>query len=101
MISRLFGIFMGSSRTLYASGLSRNMFAHTFREWFVTHYVRTHFTRMFRPPFQRWRGYGRGALYSAFLFGNFFFALMVSKKKWTKDEMLPKLVALSLDTKTL
>ena len=25
---------------------------------------------------------------SAFLFGNFFFALMVSKKKWAKDKLL-------------
>ena len=35
-------------------------------------------------------GTGRVALYSAFLFGNFFFAPMPSKKKWAIDILLAK-----------
>ena len=43
-------------------------------------------------------GTGRVALCSAFLFGNFFFAPMPSKKKWVNDKLLRQFEALSTDT---
>jgi hypothetical protein len=36
---------------------------------------------------------------SPFLFGNFFFAALVPKKKWIKDKQSLSFVALSIDTK--
>jgi hypothetical protein len=40
------------------------------------------------------------ALSSAFLFGNFFFALIPSKKKWINDNLHLKSVPLTIDTET-
>ena len=64
--------------------LSRTMFAQT--------------RRLFCPLFQKWRPARSSAraarAHSAFLFGNFFFAPMLSKKKWMKKFWYQRLVCL-------
>ena len=57
----------------------RDCFVHLFQKWCPTH---------------SGAGQGRVALGSAFLFGNFFFALVLSKKKWVKKLKCLKIVYL-------
>ena len=62
---------------------------HVFKFWFVGELLAPHqaIKKFLTNFFQKVGGVqGRGALGSAFLFGNFFFALAVSKKKWMKDK---------------
>ena len=55
---------------------------------------------LFCPAFSKaGEGTGRVALYSPFLFVNFFFAAFVTKKKWINGKQLLKLRALFIDIK--
>ena len=70
---------------------------------FLAHYVRTNQSIVLRRFFKSdrlARSNARRAGDSAFLFANFFFVPLVSKKKWIKDKQLLGFVALFLDTKT-